>query len=115
MQSNTRTYSPFSAGNEPSPKGDPLDVKSSDIRAFFQKHKIVPYKHPKYKKYFIDQPAEIALTYEWTSSFRHLKTFLSKDNVRRHNRLSLDPNPSPLHRLYLLSFLWVFLGPPAPS
>jgi hypothetical protein len=72
----------------------------------------VPYKHPKYKKYFTDQPAEIALTYEWTSSFRHLKTFLSKDNVRRHNRLSLDPNPSPLHRLYLLSFLWVFLGPP---
>ncbi len=37
------------------------------------KHNIVPHLHPEYKRYFVDKPAELALTYQWTSTFRELR------------------------------------------
>ena len=90
---------------------DDLNIKSEDLRKYFQKHKIVPHQHDKYKHYFSRTPPNIALTYEWKATFRELRAFLSPANIRRHNRTALDPNPSLWHRLYLMSFLWVFLGP----
>ena len=71
----------------------------------------MPHRHDKYKHYFSRTPPDIALTYEWKATFRELRAFLSPANIRRHNRTALDPNPSLWHRLYLMSFLWVFLGP----
>ena len=88
-----------------------LNIKSEDLRKYFQKHKIVPHQHDKYKAYFSSTPPEIALTYEWKTTFSELRAFLSPANIRRHNSTALDPNPSLWHRLYLMSFLWVFLGP----
>ena len=87
--------------------GDRLDIKSNDLRAYFQKHNIVPHLHPEYKNYFVDRPVELALTYQWTSSFRELRAFLNPDNIRRHNRVALDPNPGLWARLVLMSFAWV--------
>ena len=88
-----------------------LNIKSEDLRKYFQKHKIVPHQHDKYKAYFSSTPPEIALTYEWKTTFSELRAFLSPANIRRHNSTALDPNPSLWHRLYLMSFLWIFLGP----
>ena len=90
---------------------DELNIKSDDLRKFFQKNNIVPYLHPKYKLFFCNTAPEIALTYQWSCTFRQLKVFLSPENVQRHNRNALDPNPSFWERLYLVSFLWVLLGP----
>ena len=95
----------------PGDQTDDLNIKSEDLRRYFQRHSIVPHRHPKYKTYFSTGRPEIALTYEWKSSFRDLRACLSPDNIRRHNRTALDPNPSWWDRLYLMSFLWVFLGP----
>ena len=68
----------------------------------------MPHLHPKYKQYFVDRPAELALTYQWTSTFRELRAFLNQDNIRRHNRVALDPNPGLWARLALMSFAWVW-------
>ena len=106
QQAEPRCCTPHRSGT-----GDDLNIKSEDLRKYFQKHKIVPHSHDKYKHYFSRTPPDFALTYEWKATFRELRAFLSPANIRRHNRTALDPNPSLWHRLYLMSFLWVFLGP----
>ena len=90
---------------------DPLDIRSHELCRHFKRQKIVPCLHPKYKDYFCDQPCEIAVTYQWSSSFLEIKNFLNKENIRQHNRTALDPTPLLWHRLYLMSFLWVLCGP----
>ena len=90
---------------------DELNIKSEDLRKFFQKHKIVPHLHIKYKDYFTHSPPEIALTYQWVSTFRELRAFLCRDNIRRHNSNAIDPNPSFWERLYQMFFLWIPFGP----
>jgi hypothetical protein len=90
-----------------------LDITSHDIKRYFtdERHPIVPWKHDRYKVYFNDKPFEIALTYEWSTSFRDIQAFLSPKNVRMHNDASMDPNPSFAERIYLMSGVWVCFGP----
>ena len=90
---------------------DELNIKSEDIRKFFQQNKIVPHLHPKYRHFFSNTPPEIALTYQWSCTFRELRAFLSPANILRHNCNALDPNPSLWQRIYLMSFLWIPFGP----
>ena len=89
---------------------DGLNIKSEDIRKYFQLKGIVPHLHPKYQEFFVHKPAEIALTYQWSSTFREIRSFLNSANIRRHNSTSRDPNPTFWHRLYMMSFLWAFFG-----
>jgi hypothetical protein len=90
-----------------------LDITSHDIKRFFtdERHPIVPWKHDRYKGYFVDVPFEIALTYEWSTSFRDIREFLSPQNVRLHNETAIDPNPSLAERIHLMSGAWKCLGP----
>ncbi len=71
----------------------------------------MPWKHPRYQHFYVDGEPEIALTYQWSTSFRQIKALLDPRNIAMHNQATVDPNPSIWERLYLMSFLWVILGP----
>jgi len=90
-----------------------LDITSHAIQAYFtdERHPIVPWKHPRYRHFYVDGEPDIALTYPWSTSFRELKAYLNPRNIAMHNQATVDPNPSIWERLYLMSFLWVFFGP----
>ena len=62
-------------------------------------------------KFYVDGEPEIALTYQWSTCFCQIKAFLDPRNIAMHNQATVDPNPSIWERLYLMSFLWVILGP----
>jgi hypothetical protein len=72
---------------------------------------IVPWEHPRYQHFYVDGDPEIALTYQWSTTFRHIKAMLDPSNIAMHNQATIDSDPSMWERLYLMSFLWVFLGP----
>ena len=90
-----------------------LNITSHDIKEYFTdpRHPIVPWKHHRYSSYFESRPPDIALTYEWSTTFKQMRAFLDPSNIKWHNRAALDPNPSLAERLYLMSFAWVALGP----
>jgi hypothetical protein len=54
---------------------------------------------------------DIALTYPWSTSFHQSQAFLDPRNMVMHNQATIDPDPSLLECVYLMSFLWVILGP----
>jgi hypothetical protein len=106
---------PFIAGRAPFPT-EHLHVTSKDLQNYFQKHKIVPTvwaaDHPEFKDIFLTEEPDIALTYEWKTSFTLIFEYLKSDNISAHNRAAKDLNPSLWERVYWMSFLWVLLGPP---
>ena len=98
------------AGSESSVE---LDITSHAIQAYFtdERHPIVPWKHPRYQHFYVDGEPEIALTYQWSTSFRKIKAYLDPHNLATNIQATVDPDPSIWERLYLMSFLWVIHGP----
>ena len=94
-------------------KAQNLDIKSHDIQRYFTdpRHPIVPWKHDRYKSFFENKPPDVSLTYEWSTSFKEIRAYLDFINIKRHNATVSDPNPSLSERLYLMSFVWVVMGP----
>jgi hypothetical protein len=64
-------------------------------------HNIIPCSHEKYSSYFSKKTAQIALTYEWNTSFRQIRAFLNSKNVTMHNS-QVDPDPSYCNRIWIM-------------
>jgi hypothetical protein len=60
-----------------------LDITLYNIQDYFkdERHLIVPWKHPKYQHFYVDGEPEIALTYQWATSFREIKAYLDPSNI----------------------------------
>ena len=90
-------------------KQGPLDVTSHHLRQYFLHKNIFPYESEDYKGYFIAEPAEIALTYEWDLKFSSIEQFLNDRNIKENNKwIPLDNTF--LERLYIMSFGWICQG-----
>ena len=86
----------------------PLHITSHDLKSYFCYRNIVPWE--KYSSFYADQPAEVAVTYEWTTKLYQLERFLSNDNIKTTN-MWLPFDISFWERLYLMFFGWIFMGP----
>ncbi len=74
-----------------------LDITSHTIQKYFtdERHPIVPWEHPRYQRFYVDRDEpEIALTYQWSTSFRKIKAFLDPANLAMHNHATVNPDPS---------------------
>ena len=73
-----------------------LDITSHAIQKYFtdERHPIVPWKHSRYQHFYVDGEPEIALTYQWSMSFRQIKAFLDPRNIAMHNHATVDPGAS---------------------
>ena len=74
-----------------------LDITSHAIQAYFtdESHPIVPWKHPRYQHFYVEASRpDIALPYQWSTSFRQLQAYLDPRNIAMHNQASIDPDPS---------------------
>ena len=60
-----------------------LKITSHDIKSFFQKRRIDPKQE--YAKYYSDKPPRAALTYEWSTNYLQIKSFLNEENIEIHN------------------------------
>ena len=90
-----------------------LDITSYELRKYFQRLNIVPARHPDYQSFFSDQPPEILLTYEWTTTFCDIKEYLSPENIQSHNT-TLDPDVSLKQRIHLMFMLGLCKDPEIP-
>jgi hypothetical protein len=57
------------------------DITSHDLRKFFQKRLIHPKK--RYSSYFSQEPPDIVLTYEWSTSFSQVRSFFKIECLRQ--------------------------------
>jgi hypothetical protein len=78
-----------------------LNITSHEIQKYLKAHNIVPCSHEKYSSYFSKKEAQIALTYEWNTSFRQIRAFLNTKNVAMHND-QVDPDPSNCNRIWIM-------------
>ena len=87
-----------------------LDITSHQLREYFQKHKICPSTPPEYSHFFNTAKPDIALTYEWSTTFARIYEYLCVDNICAHNACScigMKTTLSVLEIFYLMTFTWL--------
>ena len=60
-----------------------LKITSHDIKSYFQRRRIDP--RQEYSKFYSDKPPRAALTYEWSTNYLQIKSFLNSENIEIHN------------------------------
>jgi hypothetical protein len=60
-----------------------LDITPHDMQAYFLSKSIIPKE--KYPQFFSETLPRVALTHEWSTTFRTTKAFLNSENIEIHN------------------------------
>jgi hypothetical protein len=65
-----------------------LEITSHRIARYFMRRRIHP--HEAYPEFFSTEEPMAALTYEWSTNFKGLHSFLNSENISKHNRFNTD-------------------------